>query len=95
MTIKELSEKCGISEQSLRAWCKKNNVPKTIIEGNERKATKPSYVITNELETEILDYYGCLEKKETQATKEKKAKIEVKEDWQENESIVKKIVPTE
>ena len=40
MTIKELSEKCGISEQSLRAWCKKNNVPKTIIEGNERKATK-------------------------------------------------------
>lgn len=79
MTIKELSEKCGISEQSLRAWCKKNNVSKTIIEGNERKATKPSYVITKELETEILDYYGCLEKNETQATKERKAKKETKE----------------
>ena len=56
MTIKELSDKCCVSEQSIRNRCKKNNVPKA----SQGKATKASYVITKEVEDEILTYYGAL-----------------------------------
>lgn len=79
MTIKELSDKCGISEQSLRAWCKKNNISKATIT-NEGKATKPSYLITPETEAKILEYYGkttsFVDEDEKKATK---LKIESKE----------------
>lgn len=62
MTIKELSDKCCVSEQSIRNWCKKNNVPKASQpkQASQGKATKASYVITKEVEDEILTYYGAL-----------------------------------
>lgn len=62
MTIKELSDKCCVSEQSIRNWCKKNNVPKASQpkQASQGKATKASYVITKDVEDEILTYYGAL-----------------------------------
>lgn len=91
MTIKELSDKCGISEQSLRAWCKKNNISKATIT-NEGKATKPSYLITPEIETMILRYYGqkgsIVDDEEKKATK---VKIEGKESNEANNEKVTKL----
>ena len=62
VTMKELSDKCCVSEQSIRNWCKKNNVPKASQpkQASQGKATKASYVITKEVEDEILTYYGAL-----------------------------------
>jgi len=54
MTIKELAEKCCVSEQSIRAWCKRNNVLKAP-QGNDNKL---QYQITPDIEDEILCYYG-------------------------------------
>ena len=62
MTIKELSDKCCVSEQSIRNWCKKNNVSKASqpTQASKGKATKASYVITKEIEEQILTYYSAL-----------------------------------
>lgn len=90
MTIKELSAKCEISEQSLRAWCKKNNVSKAAIsnEGSERKATKPSYIITPKIEAEIMAYYG--QNQEKNLKKELNETKAIKEGYESNEPKEKK-----
>lgn len=60
MTVKEIADKCGVSEQSIRAWCRKNNVPKVPQrqERNEKKAAKPAYLITDEVAERICVYYA-------------------------------------
>lgn len=77
MTVKEIADKCGVSEQSIRAWCRKNNVPKVPQRqtGNERKAAKPAYLITDEVAERICVYYAVCDNlhqaeiKETAETK--------------------------
>lgn len=54
MTIKEIAEKCGVSEQSIRAWCKKNDIPKS----KQAEKTKASYLITPDIENRILANYN-------------------------------------
>ncbi|MBP6932976.1 MAG: hypothetical protein KBB87_06245 [Candidatus Methanofastidiosum sp.] len=54
MTTKELAEKCSVSEQSIRAWCKRNNISKAP-QGADNKL---AYQITSDIENEILKYYG-------------------------------------
>lgn len=60
MTVKEIADKCGVSEQSIRAWCRKNNVPKVPQrkESNEKKVAKPAYLITDEVAERICVYYA-------------------------------------
>lgn len=60
MTVKEIADKCGVSEQSIRAWCRRNNVPKVPQrqERNEKKAAKPAYLITDEVAERICVYYA-------------------------------------
>lgn len=60
MTVKEIADKCGVSEQSIRAWCRKNNVPKVpqVAESGERKVAKPAYLITDEVAERICVYYA-------------------------------------
>lgn len=60
MTVKEIADKCGVSEQSIRAWCRKNNVPKVPQrkESNGKKAAKPAYLITDEVAERICVYYA-------------------------------------
>lgn len=77
MTVKEIADKCGVSEQSIRAWCRKNNVPKVpqVAESGERKAAKPAYLITDEVAERICVYYAVCDNlraseiKETTETK--------------------------
>lgn len=60
MTVKEIADKCGVSEQSIRAWCRRNNIAKVPQrkESNEKKAAKPAYLITNEVAERICVYYA-------------------------------------
>ena len=51
VTIKQLSQELGVSEQALRQWCKKNNVRKERTQG-----TKPSYIIDFDTEKQIKEY---------------------------------------
>ena len=44
MTVKEIADKCGVSEQSIRAWCRRNNVAKS------------AYLITDEVAERICVY---------------------------------------
>lgn len=77
MTVKEIADKCGVSEQSIRAWCRKNNVPKVpqAAESGERKVAKPAYLITDEVAERICVYYAVYrnlresESKEIEETK--------------------------
>lgn len=60
MTYKEIADKCGVSEQSIIAWCRRNNIPKVPQrqESRERKAAKPAYLITDEVAERICVYYA-------------------------------------
>lgn len=60
MTVKEIADKCGVSEQSIRAWCRRNNVAKVPQRqaGNEKKVAKPAYLITDEVAERICVYYA-------------------------------------
>ena len=77
MTVKEIADKCGVSEQSIRAWCRRNNIAKVpqVAESGERKVAKPAYLITNEVAERICVYYSVYqnlkenESKETTETK--------------------------
>lgn len=57
-TIKQISEICGVSEQAIRGWCKRNNVPKD--------AKGKQYVISESVECDILGHYGGLDGKVSQ-----------------------------
>lgn len=75
MTVKEIADKCGVSEQSIRAWCRRNNVPKVpqAAESDKRKVAKPSYLITDEVAERICVYYAVynnLQESETEETSE-------------------------
>lgn len=77
MTVKEIADKCGVSEQSIRAWCRKNNIQKVPQrqESSERKVAKPAYLITDEVAERICVYYAVCDNlraseiKETTETK--------------------------
>lgn len=60
MTVKEIADKCGVSEQSIRAWCRRNNIAKVPQrqESSERKVAKPAYLITDEVAERICVYYA-------------------------------------
>lgn len=60
MTVKEIADKCGVSEQSIRAWCRRNNIPKVPQrkESSEKKVAKPAYLITDEVAERICVYYA-------------------------------------
>lgn len=75
ITIKQLSQEIGVSEQALRQWCKKNNIRKERTQG-----TKPCYIIDCDTEKQIRNYYS----NESNETKPKI--IERKEGKQNNES---------
>lgn len=75
MTVKEIADKCGVSEQSIRAWCRRNNIAKVPQRqaGNEKKVAKPAYLITDEIAERICVYYAVcdnLKKSETEETTE-------------------------
>ena len=59
MTIKELSKACGVSEQAIRGWCRKNKVPKAA-KGN-------GFAINETTETAILLHYGAINAKAAKA----------------------------
>lgn len=72
MTVKEIADKCGVSEQSIRAWCRRNNVAK-VPQRQENKVAKPAYLITDEVAERICVYYAVcdnLKKSETEETTE-------------------------
>lgn len=75
MNIKELSSLCNTSPQSIRNWCKRNNIPIT-----KTSTSRASYEITSETEKRIIEYYkGNPQKqpeKEKQEEKERKAQQE-------------------
>lgn len=75
ITIKQLSQELGVSEQALRQWCKKNNIRKERIQG-----TKPCYIIDLDTEKQIKTYYS------NESNETKKKSIERKEENQNNES---------
>lgn len=55
-TIKELSVICGVSEQAIRGWCRKNNVAKD--------AKGKAFAITESIEMAILVHYGAVAPKD-------------------------------
>lgn len=59
MTIKELSEVCGVSTQSIRNYCKRNNLTK-----QHNNKGKPTYVIDEETEKAIISYFNSDSNKE-------------------------------
>ncbi len=67
MTVKEISDICGVSQQSIRNWCAKNNVAK---ERNARtKASCATDDITNQA---IIGHYSNISaNRETQDGKER------------------------
>lgn len=76
-TIKELSAELKISEQALRAYCKKNNIRKERTQGK-----KPTYIIDCDTEEQIRKHYseGCeSESNETKEEKQSKEGNESKE----------------
>ena len=52
ITIKELAQELGVSEQALRQWCKRNEIKKTT------KGKITSYVITEEVAEQIKNHYA-------------------------------------
>ena len=59
MTIKELAEVCNVSTQSIRNYCKRNNLTK-----QHNKQGKPTYVIDEETEKAIISYFNSDSNKE-------------------------------
>jgi DNA-binding transcriptional MerR regulator len=76
MTIKQLSVLCGVSEQAVRAYCKRKQVAKD---------TKGNYKITKAVETQILSHYGADTPQDV--AKEAKASCESKESTSESQII--------
>ena len=61
MTIKEISAECGVSEQAVRAWCRRNHVAKD---------AKGSFAISESIKTAIYQHYRVIEGNEvSQPTK--------------------------
>lgn len=88
MTTKEIAVKCGVTEQSIRNWCKKNNAPKAKQSANG----KISYMITDEVEKKILEYYNILcDEKEKQEKNDGISKIsDDSKEKQDEESKISK-----
>lgn len=54
-TIRQIATECGVSEQAVRAWCRRNNVAKD---------AKGSFAIDESIKTAIYQYYRVVERKE-------------------------------
>ncbi len=52
VTIKEISVECGVSEQAVRAWCRRNHVAKD---------AKGSFAISESIKTAIYQHYRVFE----------------------------------
>ena len=52
VTIKEISAECGVSEQAVRAWCRRNHVAKD---------AKGSFAISESIKTAIYQHYRVFE----------------------------------
>lgn len=82
VTIKQLSQELGVSEQALRQWCKKNNIRKERTQG-----TKPCYIIGFDTEKQIRAYYSGESNNESNETKaESNERKEANQNNQSNES---------
>ena len=55
VTIKEIASECGVSEQAVRAWCRRNHVAKD---------AKGSFAISQTIKTAIYQHYRAIEGKE-------------------------------
>nr|CDL65667.1 unnamed protein product [uncultured bacterium] len=55
VTIAEISVECGVSEQAIRAWCRRNHVAKD---------AKGSFAITETQKTAIYQHYLGIDRKE-------------------------------
>lgn len=55
ITIKEIAAECGVSEQAVRAWCRRNEVAKD---------AKGSFTISESIKTAIYQYYRVVERNE-------------------------------
>ena len=55
VTIKEISAECGVSEQAVRAWCRRNHVAKD---------AKGSFAISESIKTAIYQHYRVVGRKE-------------------------------
>ena len=53
MTTKDLAIRCGVTEQTIRRWCAKNNIPKI-----RNKQSKEHYELTEATIAKILEVYG-------------------------------------
>lgn len=54
-SIKEIAVDCGVSEQAVRAWCRRNHVAKD---------AKASFAIDETTKTLIYQHYGAIERKQ-------------------------------
>jgi DNA-binding transcriptional MerR regulator len=69
MTVKELSDELGVSEQALRQWCKKNNVRKERTQG-----TKASYILTFDIAEQARKHYGGEQSNASKESNERKGR---------------------
>ena len=53
VTIKEIASECGVSEQAVRAWCRRNHVAKD---------AKGSFAISETIKTAIYQHYRAIER---------------------------------
>ena len=61
-TVNEMAAVCGVSEQAIRGWCRRNNVAK------DAKATKgKGFAINETTEMAILLHYGVISAKDAKA----------------------------
>ena len=65
VTIKEIASECGVSEQAVRAWCRRNHVAKD---------AKGSFAISETIKTAIYQHYLGVERK--QVSQQAKASFE-------------------
>ena len=54
-TIKQIAAECGVSEQAVRAWCRRNHVAKD---------AKGSFAISESIKNAIYQHYHVVERKE-------------------------------
>ena len=52
-TIRQIATECGVSEQAVRAWCRRNNVAKD---------AKGSFAIDESIKTAIYQHYRVVER---------------------------------
>lgn len=87
MTVKELSDELGVSEQALRQWCKKNNVRKERTQG-----TKASYILTFDIAEQARKHYGGEQSDESKESNERKGR---KQSNESNETFLSKLAALE